>query len=504
VDCTIVVSEQERQALLQENAELYVEVVPVVCDFCECLTDYTKRRDLVFIGGYEHQPNVDAVFYFTNEIFPLIRQQYPDICFHVVGSHPTPEILALNSENIVVHGFVPDLSKLMASMRISVNPIRFGAGVKGKLITSMAHGVPCIGTPIAFEGMEIIPDQHALVADTAEAFAAAVGQLYCNPSLWEKLSGAGMAMVRQHFSLAVATAGFTRIFNTLLPDALQKEFQLRRVTSQQAYQQQSQDARQYRQFIEKELVGSGKSYAVSGFCFVCGRDVDFHTDLTYGFLQPDGRYLPNWREQIVCPGCHLNNRLRAAIHLFHLLCAPSLDSRLYLTEQTTPLFSWFKKHYRHVSGSEYLGEEISFGASNASGIRNESLVSLSFPTAEFDAILSFDVFEHVPEYLQAFRECLRCLKPGGTLFFTVPFDLQAAQHIERAKVDTDGQIQHLLSPEYHGDPMSTQGCLCFRHFGWELLDQLRDIGFRDVAAYFYWSNRYGYLGDEQLLFKAVK
>ena len=74
----------------------------------------------------------------------------------------------------------------------------------------------------------------------------------------------------------------------------------------------------------------------------------------------------------------------------------------------------------------------------------------------------------------------------------------------RAELDKDGVVHHLLPPEYHGDPINNDGCLCFYHFGWELLDQLRALGFSDVAAYFYWSRQFGYLGGDQLLFKAVK
>jgi SAM-dependent methyltransferase len=196
--------------------------------------------------------------------------------------------------------------------------------------------------------------------------------------------------------------------------------------------------------------------------------------------------------------------MRAAIHLFHLLCAPSPESRLYITEQTTPLFAWFRGAYEHVIGSEFLGGGIPAGELNDAGIRNESLTKLSFEDNLFDAILSFDVMEHIPDFLQAFRECFRCLKPRGALFFTVPFDHNSEQHIVRAEMDEAGQISHLLPPEYHGDPINSDGCLCFYHFGWQLLGQLRALGFRDAAAYSYWSQRFGYLGGSQILFMVIK
>jgi ubiquinone/menaquinone biosynthesis C-methylase UbiE/glycosyltransferase involved in cell wall biosynthesis len=505
VDCTIVVSEKERQTLLQENPNLYVEVIPVVSEFFGCGAGFAERRDMIFIGGYKHLPNVDAVVYFVREILPLIKQQRPEIRLHVVGAHPPAAVTSLASDNVIVHGFVPDITELMNQVKISVNPLRFGAGIKGKIITSMSYGVPCIGTSIAIEGMEVVPGNQALIANTPEEFTAAVLRLYSDQPLWEHMSAASMALARQYFSLDVAAQGFTRIFNKVLTHTPRNDLQLERITSQEAYQKTARKhEQQRRQAIESALAADGEPIIIQGFCFVCSREVAFHTDFMYSFLQPDGSHIPNWRERGVCPECRLNNRMRAAIHLFHLLCAPTPESHLYLTEQSTPLFALCQRHYPHVIGSEYLGDILPAGAINCYGIRNESLTALSFFDNQFDAILSFDVIEHIPDYLRAFQECLRCLKPGGAFFFSIPFDHQSQHHIVRAKLDEAGKINHLLPPEYHGDPINPDGCLCFYHFGWELLDQLRSLGFQDVAVYFYWSQRFGYLGGEQLVFRAVK
>lgn len=505
VDCTLVVSEVERQLLLQENPELVVEVIPVIGETFGCQGDYSQRQDLIFIGGYQHRPNVDAVIYFVEEIFPQIVAQIPGIKFLVVGSHPPAEISALASANVIIHGFVPDITTLMNNVRISVNPLRFGAGVKGKMVTSMSYGVPCVGTRIAVEGMDIVPGKHALVADEAQAFAAEVVRLYTDQQLWNTLSREGLEFVSQHFSLSVATAAFKRIFAQWPMLNGGEKLSLEQVVSSAAYcKRQTDDELNRRQQVEAAYISATEPIITRGFCFVCGCEVDFHTDFSFGFNQLDGSMVPNWRERMVCPRCRLNNRMRASIHLFHLLCAPTPESCFYLTEQTTPLFSWFKNNYTHVTGSEFLGDAIALGALDSAGIRNENLAELTFAAEQFDAILSFDVFEHIPDYLQAFRSCLRCLKPGGSLFFSVPFALQSKSHIVRAEIDASGEIHHLLPPEYHGDPLSSEGCLCYYHFGWELLDQLRSLGFRDASAYLYWSDHFGYLGGEQLVFRAVK
>lgn len=261
---------------------------------------------------------------------------------------------------------------------------------------------------------------------------------------------------------------------------------------------------QRRRRIEQKLVTGPDSFLTPGRCYVCQETVDFYSDFQYAFRDEQGRPMPNWRERLVCPLCRLNNRMRASIHIFEQLCGPNAESAIYLTEQTTPVYAWFQEHYPLSTGSEYLGEAVPFGTTNERGIRNESVTRLTFADSCFDFIVSFDVFEHVPEYEKALRECLRCLKPGGTLLFSVPFDLGSEAHIVRARITPDASIEHLLPPEYHGDPLSTAGCLCFYHFGWELLPQLRAIGFATAEACLYWSREFGYLGGEQILFLARK
>lgn len=284
-------------------------------------------------------------------------------------------------------------------------------------------------------------------------------------------------------------------------------FSPERVANLTEYRQRArrmEDESHRRTTVERQLASAGEIIPSAGHCCVCHQDVVFHSDLAYGFQNADGSVSPNWRERVVCPVCRLNNRMRAALHFFQAQGKPVAQSAIYVTEQTTPMFDWLKTHYPRTVGSEYLGPPLPFGVQDGRGIRNESLTQLSFADAAFDHILSFDVFEHIPNYLDGFRECLRCLKPGGTLVFTVPFSHGSDAHIVRARQDTAGAIEHLLSPEYHGDPLSSAGCLCFYHFGWNLLDELRALGYADTAAYFYWSSELGYLGGDQVIFLARK
>lgn len=119
-------------------------------------------------------------------------------------------------------------------------------------------------------------------------------------------------------------------------------------------------------------------------------------------------------------------------------------------------------------------------------------------------LASFDVIEHIADCRAAFIQCLRVLKPGGRLLFSVPFFVRKRRTLIRARHSSDGEIIHLMPPEYHRDPLSKQGCLAYYHFGWSLLDDLRTIGFQQVAVQFFWSRHFAYLGGQSCVITAVK
>lgn len=256
--------------------------------------------------------------------------------------------------------------------------------------------------------------------------------------------------------------------------------------------------------FEKSVIPDDRTeFTLQGYCYVCQSVVDFRVDFEHAY-PVDGVLTPNWRERLICQGCHLNNRMRAAIHLFDLQSEPKAESKIYLTEQTTILYTWFKQSFPDVTGSEYLGNAVGYGCFSNTGIRNETLTRLSFENQMFDYILSFDVFEHIPNYPKALAECCRCLTPKGKLFFTVPFEKASEKNIVRACLSPTGEIIHLLPAEYHGDPLCSDGSLSYYLFGWELLDDLKMAGFKSARALLYWSRELGYLGGEQLLLVAVK
>lgn len=256
--------------------------------------------------------------------------------------------------------------------------------------------------------------------------------------------------------------------------------------------------------LEKASIGDPRGFALEGYCAVCHKPTTFHVDFEYAFTDAQGHKYPNWRERMVCRHCELNNRVRASLQLFEQECAPQQNASIYVTEQTTPLFTWVKTHYSSVVGSEFLGSDRLSGEINSAGIRHESLTGLSFADESFDFILSFDVLEHIPAYIAAIQECSRVLRPGGRILFSVPFCFDSSEHIVRARLNDVGGVEHLMEPEYHGDPVNVAGCLCFYHFGWGLLGEFKEAGFDSAKALFYWSDRLGYLGCDQVLFMVTK
>jgi SAM-dependent methyltransferase len=257
-----------------------------------------------------------------------------------------------------------------------------------------------------------------------------------------------------------------------------------------------------RRQIEDSLLTGAMEFSVPGYCYVTSRYTEFAVTLS-GVKKPGQPERPNWRETLLSDGVY-NNRMRASMHLFEEVLRPRKDDPIYVTEQCAPLYGWLKQRYTNTIGSEYLGAGITPGSVDEHGVRNESLIALSFPNESMQFVLSFDCFEHFSDYKSGLRECFRVLKDGGSLFITVPFRRDSTQNIVRARDREDGCVEHLLPPEYHGDPLRKEGCLCYYHFGWELLDDMWVAGFRDPRACFYWSREFGYLGIEQVLFYAVK
>ena len=212
-DVSFVVSPHEKALLAELVPQARVELLSNIHPVHGCGQTFAGRADLLFIGGYGHPPNSDAIRWIASEILPRLRQVMPDIRLHVFGDMPDTARRELGTPGLELHGRVTDLTPWMDSCLASLAPLRFGAGVKGKINLSMSHGLPVIATTIAVEGMQLSDGINVLIADDAAAFADAVLRLAHDEALWRQLSEQGLDNVRQHFSAAAAGAALHRVLD---------------------------------------------------------------------------------------------------------------------------------------------------------------------------------------------------------------------------------------------------------------------------------------------------
>ncbi|WP_408640319.1 glycosyltransferase, partial [Saccharomonospora halophila] len=208
-DVTFTVSDTERDLLAVEAPEARVEVLSNVHDVDPAPASPRGRSGVLFVGGFDHRPNRDAACWLVEEVMPEVRERYPDAVVHIVGSNPPPEVLDLGSTDaddgsVVVHGWVDDLATMYDGARAVVAPLRFGAGVKGKVGEAMAHGVPVAATTVAVEGMGLVDGADVLVGDTAGLLADRIATLLDDDGVWRRLSDAGKRAVDARFGPEVA------------------------------------------------------------------------------------------------------------------------------------------------------------------------------------------------------------------------------------------------------------------------------------------------------------
>ena len=201
-DETLVVSSFEQGLLSREFPSKSIRHVRLPYLVSEHRPSFLETNSVIFVGGFNHRPNYHSVLYLIREIWPHVRELDPRISLRIVGSDTPKEILSLNdpAQGINILGFVPDLDELIQNSRISVAPLLYGAGVKGKVLHSLSLGIPVIGTKIAVEGMGLIHGLTITVGENPRDFAKSIVDLYSNQELWESLQENSMKFVRSEHS----------------------------------------------------------------------------------------------------------------------------------------------------------------------------------------------------------------------------------------------------------------------------------------------------------------
>lgn len=214
-DVTLAISEPERRLLLDLVPEAVVETLPnIFVSPPAPPAGMAGRCGLLFLGGFWHQPNVDAVLWFAEQVLPLIRAEAPEVIFRIAGSNPTADVVALgNRRGIEVLGHVPDLGPILDAARVFVAPLRFGAGMKGKVGLAMISGLPVVTTGIGAEGMAAEDGRHLLIAEEAQDFADRVLSLLTEDAPWLRLQEQGRALIEATLSERVIAERLARLLH---------------------------------------------------------------------------------------------------------------------------------------------------------------------------------------------------------------------------------------------------------------------------------------------------
>lgn len=284
------------------------------------------------------------------------------------------------------------------------------------------------------------------------------------------------------------------------------EYKVRNLKDLMDYLESNKEILQQRATVESFLASKYKDHDINyfpGYCRVCEKPQDFVVDWAFS-----ANGMPCFRERTVCPECSNNNRQRYMLGYLKdevkLIKDKGQKAKVYMYEQTTSFYKNAKKiEGAEVIGSEFLGFDVKPGEV-IDGIRHEDALNLSFQNEEFDIIVSNDVFEHVADYKLAFQEVYRVLKNDGKIIFTMPFYSNIDKTVCRAKI-VNGKLENVLPPVYHGNPISNKGSLVFFDYGWDVINDIKQIGFKDVYMEIYYDYFYGNIGNRwQFMFRAEK
>lgn len=189
-------------AVIQSHTDGKVKIVkcPWVLDVPKTTPPRDGRAGMSFLGNYNHHPNTEAVEWFARQVMPLIQPTHPDLVFTIYGSAMPDSIKALEGPQIKAPGFVQEISDAYDRHMIFAAPLLSGAGIKGKVLAALSHGVPCVLTPTAAEGIGLRHGHDCMIATTPAEWRDAIDQLMTDGDLWQAMSANAQSYVGQTFS----------------------------------------------------------------------------------------------------------------------------------------------------------------------------------------------------------------------------------------------------------------------------------------------------------------
>jgi glycosyltransferase involved in cell wall biosynthesis len=189
-----------------------VMLAPWVQEVCPNAVPFAERAGLAFLGSFRHPPNLEAMELFAQDVLPMLASRDPALKLHVYGAHAIEALGHIATPALVPEGFAPDLAQMFAKHRIFVAPLATGAGIKGKVISALAHGIPAILSPAAAEGVGVTHEHNCLIARTAAEWIAAIARLNGDPELWARIAANGQALVAERFPFSEGASVMRRAF----------------------------------------------------------------------------------------------------------------------------------------------------------------------------------------------------------------------------------------------------------------------------------------------------
>lgn len=200
-DATILLSDYEYNILRHSVDSDLLHVIPIARACIGTHIGYGHRKDILFLGGFSHTPNIDCMRYLATDIMPLLLQKAPNIKLRVVGADLTQEVLGFASENILIEGYIEDLAEVFESVKMLVAPLRIGAGMKGKVVSALTHGLPCVVSEVAAEGMNLTNNQGVIIANKPEEIVSSIMKLYEDEVFWTDMSKNAFELAQENFSV---------------------------------------------------------------------------------------------------------------------------------------------------------------------------------------------------------------------------------------------------------------------------------------------------------------
>ena len=229
-DLVLTVSNEDSRVLRDEGLGGDIEVIPNIHEMHPLAPhEWSDRLELIFIGSYKWSPNTDAMIYFCQDVLPILQKMVPRLRLRIVGNAPTDEVKALASEGVVVVGFVPETTSYLFSSDISIAPLRYGGGIKGKIGEALAHGLPVVTTSIGAEGFGFQVGKDVLVEDTPQTFAEAIATLWRDRVLYESVRKNGWNYINDRYSVQAVDRLITPIFEHLSRCAAKRLSPIRRI-----------------------------------------------------------------------------------------------------------------------------------------------------------------------------------------------------------------------------------------------------------------------------------